>query len=564
MEKSNHSNDYNQYDVKPVLNLKWYKNEDLYSDGDVEDKIIELIKQSEPEEYSKAIADNMSWPTYYHLTGLRKNILSWYPFDKNASVLEIGCGMGAITSVLCEKCKEVTAVELSKRRATATQLRCRNMDNLEVIVGNLNDIEFEKKFDYITLIGVLEYQGKYTNSKNPYEDFLKKVKGLLKDDGKLLIAIENKYGLKYWCGAPEDHTGVPFDGMNQYQLGYKAAQTFSRQELTDIVLNSGFKDTFFYYPMPDYKLPTVVYSEKYLPKNSIEANIAPYYYPNNTTLVANEMEIYSDLINNNVFEFFANSFLVECSLDDRMLEKVIFAVSSNERQKDYNCITTITSAGKVCKSMLQNHMESTVNNFKELCTHGVNVIPYEVKDHTIVCDYMENSTLNDEMLNAIRSEDREKLWGLFDLVLADISKSSEESETNILHQFNMLPKDSNIDFGKILKKGYVDMIARNAFIENGKLIWFDQEWMLENIPVNFILFRNIVELYGSYNWINNYIAIEEVIKHYNLEEQLNYYAKLRDLFSQSILDMKHLQASGIVRSIPQNIFAINVSKLLNK
>lgn len=62
--------------------------------------------------------------------------------------------MGAITGVLCDECRDVTAVELSRKRATATLLRCREKENLEIIVGNLNDIVFDKKFDYITLIGV--------------------------------------------------------------------------------------------------------------------------------------------------------------------------------------------------------------------------------------------------------------------------------------------------------------------------------------------------------------------------------------------------------------------------
>ena len=92
---------------------------------------------------------------------------------KDSDVLEIGCGMGAVTSVLCDNCKTVTAVELSKRRATATLLRCREKENLEIIVGNLNDIQFDKKFDYITLIGVFEYQGCYTDSDNPYKVFFK-------------------------------------------------------------------------------------------------------------------------------------------------------------------------------------------------------------------------------------------------------------------------------------------------------------------------------------------------------------------------------------------------------
>ena len=206
---------------KPAFNLKWYKGDDKYSEGDIENFVLDLIAKNEPENYSKVIYENFNWSVYYHLTNVRQNILNWYPFKEESEVLEIGCGMGAITGMLCDKCASVTSIELSKRRAMATLLRCREKENLEIIVGNLNDINFEKKYDYITLIGVLEYQGNYTDTDNPYIDFLSKIKSLLKPEGKLLIAIENKYGLKYWCGASEDHTGIPFDGINQYDLQKK-------------------------------------------------------------------------------------------------------------------------------------------------------------------------------------------------------------------------------------------------------------------------------------------------------------------------------------------------------
>ena len=108
---------------KPTFNLTWYENEDLYTDGNVEDRIIELIAKNEPEDYVDAIYNNFNWPTYYHLSHIRRNILNWYPFDKESTVLEIGCGLGAITGLLCDSCKSVTAVELSKKRATSALLR---------------------------------------------------------------------------------------------------------------------------------------------------------------------------------------------------------------------------------------------------------------------------------------------------------------------------------------------------------------------------------------------------------------------------------------------------------
>lgn len=246
------------------------------------------------------------------------------------------------------------------------------------MLGNLNDIQFEKKFDYITLIGVLEYQGSYTNSENPYKDFLKKIKQLLKPNGKLLIAIENQYGLKYWCGAREDHTGIPFEGMNQYSFTQRGVRTFSKSALENLVKESGFKNTYFYYPMPDYKLPTVIYSENYLPENDNMQNLQCYYVPDKSTLIADEKGLYRDVIDNGVFEFFANSFLVECS-DSQDIGKITFSSMGSERQEKYRIATRFTKEGKVEKIALtetceQGHLKQIVENDRALEKHHRNVL----------------------------------------------------------------------------------------------------------------------------------------------------------------------------------------------
>ena len=54
----------------PKLNLQWYKNEDLYSDGEVEDFIIKIIAENRPEDYSNAVYEQFNWPIYYHLSPL--------------------------------------------------------------------------------------------------------------------------------------------------------------------------------------------------------------------------------------------------------------------------------------------------------------------------------------------------------------------------------------------------------------------------------------------------------------------------------------------------------------
>ncbi len=82
---------------------------------------------------------------------------------------------------------------------------------------------------------------------------LKKVRGSLKDGGKAIIAIENKMGMKYFSGAAEDHTGVAFDGINNY-INTSGAVTFSKPELTNLLTECGFENLHFYYPMPDYQI----------------------------------------------------------------------------------------------------------------------------------------------------------------------------------------------------------------------------------------------------------------------------------------------------------------------
>ncbi len=64
-------------------------------------------------------------------------------------------------------------------------------------MGNFQEIEktLEDKFDYIMLIGVFEYGSSYLQGTNPYFRFLEIIKSHLAKEGKIVIAIENKYGL---------------------------------------------------------------------------------------------------------------------------------------------------------------------------------------------------------------------------------------------------------------------------------------------------------------------------------------------------------------------------------
>lgn len=562
---------YNYYGPipKPTLNTNYYSGNDLYCDGDIEDTIIKIIASNSTNDYEKDINANFSWPTFYHLSKIRQNILNWYPFKNDSNILEIGCGMGAITELLCQKCSSVTSVELSQKRATATYLRCRNYDNLEIIVGNLNDINFTKKYDYITLIGVLEYQLQYTDSNNPFKDFLKKIKNLLTPNGKLLIAIENKYGLKYWCGMPEDHSSIPFDGINNYAYS-NITKTFSKKELDFLIKSSGFNNTFFYYPLPDYKFPQVIYSESYLPRTKSIDNWIPYYYPNSNSLIANEKNLYSDIIDNNVFEFFANSFLIECSSTNVCEDnKPLFITTTPFRKKEYQ-LTTIYSDKQGYSKTASEHSLSMLYNIKEnhklLKNNGINICNITINGNCLTSEYIKGISLTQLLLDAYSSNNSEEIYKLWDKIYSEIKTSSNESESlnDIFNSDPALILSSLDGNDKILKYGFIDMIHKNCFFNNGKFIWIDQEWCLNNIPASFILFYNICELYIGNTWINSIISYNDILKHYDLLTNKECYINFRNIFFNTVLNPYSRNNYGQLSRSDKSDIDYNINLLANQ
>lgn len=290
------------------MNYDFYHGTDKYSDGDIEVRILEIARSQT--NFEETLMIDNDWALLYHLSPIRENLLEWYDFGKGKNLLEIGAGCGAVTGLFCRKTDRVVAVDLSKRRSLINAARHKNAENLEIIVGNFEDIQIDEKFDYVTLIGVLEYSIYYINSPDPFTDMLKKVKSYLKPGGKLIVAIENKFGIKYWAGATEDHTGKPFDGITGYD-GVDRVRTFSRNGLEKLLRSAGFEDLQFYYPLPDYKLPLEVYSEKWLPKHYPVSGNTPNYDRDRMNLF-NEEKAMNELIEDGLFEQYANSFLVVC------------------------------------------------------------------------------------------------------------------------------------------------------------------------------------------------------------------------------------------------------------
>lgn len=231
-----------------------------YSDGDeAEQRVAAAIAAcNDVSLFSRSLREHqIDWPSRYHLSASRANLLRPLAGVLEGRVLEVGSGCGAISRYLGELGTSLVALEGSQRRARMTASRCRDLPNVQVVNDVLENFSAERDFDAVTLIGVLEYARIYGRATDPVSVWLDKAYELLNDDGILVVAIENQLGLKYLAGMPEDHVGKSMFGVSDH-YGDKTVVTFGRIELTGLLEAAGFEQVEFLLPFPDYKFPSAV------------------------------------------------------------------------------------------------------------------------------------------------------------------------------------------------------------------------------------------------------------------------------------------------------------------
>ncbi|MFW9897519.1 MAG: class I SAM-dependent methyltransferase [Candidatus Thorarchaeota archaeon] len=88
--------------------------------------------------------------------------------EKDAKVLDIGCGIGALTNDIAKKAKLVVGIDINAKSIETAKKKF-NQPNIEYIVADATNYDFNQKFDYIILSNVLEH------IKDRYS-FLKRIK----------------------------------------------------------------------------------------------------------------------------------------------------------------------------------------------------------------------------------------------------------------------------------------------------------------------------------------------------------------------------------------------------
>lgn len=507
------------------MNFDYFTNIDQYSDGDIENQMLEIAESGKT--LKELDIEEVSFPIVYHFSKVREDILSWYMFKKDATVLEIGAGCGAITGMLCEKNRKVTAVELSKRRASINYARHKDCDNLEIMVGNLNDMVFEEKFDYVVLNGVLEYAASFTHTENPYHTFLENMRQYLKANGRLLIAIENRLGLKYFSGAPEDHTDLYFYGLERYPNN-NSVKTFSKTELQNLLKESGFVDMRFYYPYPDYKFPAEIFTDASI----TSGNYGRAYknYTEDRVELFSENAVAQDFVKEGVADIFANSFLVETGIQKFEDNDVIEYVKINRKRKnEFQTATSIhvTDGEKhVQKEAICVEAEAFIEKVGAFSKYVVSDYCHNLschcEDRKITYPFIEGKTLKDVISQKADIGDKEGILKL-------LQQFYEEFFVNRVNVQDVFTKEFQHVFGteksvsrefECISPANIDVICDNIFMQGEKSVVIDYEWYFDfPVPVPFIMWRLLNELYYKESRMNSLIPMEEMCGLFNIKQE---------------------------------------------
>lgn len=444
------------------------------------------------------------------------NILNWYPFNSNKSILIIGKNQKELYNMLNEKNENLTYIQ-------------------EYTQDSLTNL----KFDYIILIGILENWKDVVKIDIKLKQLLKNLSNSLNENGKILLAIDNKFGIRFFSGNPEKILNRKFESLIGYSNEPEKIESFTKSKLENMLsqLNLNYR---FYYPLPDYKLPNVIFTDDQLPEyNSIDKYYP--YYEKNSEIIFNEIDVFREILKSDkeMFTFFTNSFLVEISKGECNKEYKYISFN-NIRKKDYQLITKISNTyveKQTVTQEAQKHYDNIKENIKILNENNIKTVDY-IENDIIKSKYINQEFLLNNVLTQKLEEGNEKeFYDIIDkyLDIISINLSQEDYEKTIFKKYDIEIEDKNIlkDL-HFLKNGLWDMTFKNCFYINNEFLFFDQEWEEDNLPVEYILYRSILYTIS----LRRYIKIEKLYEKYNLTKFIDLFEKLDNKLQETIRDNK--------------------------
>jgi len=498
-------------------------------------------------EINKEIAENPTWDALYHFSQLRGNILSPISFVGEERVLLIGGECGALVKPLCEKVNWVDVVEPNPQFVKVMTKRHENLKNLRIFEGDFASFkdQLEENYDVIFAFG----------------DMLEEIESIvdkLNVGARLYFICENRFGLKYFAGCREDYSNELFKGLEGGIKGcYSLKEIEKKLEELELVIN------YRYYPYPDWKLPGTIFSEERLPQVG-ELWENERNFEGSRANLFNEQKVFDGIIENDQFEMFSNSYMLEiCWPRDKSFkdekgrlipgrrktncpmpknERIIYCKASNDRNENFRIYTDLikikegtkeyrTYRKRAAEPAANKHLSDMSTSYARLekKSFGGNVVfnkcgMYKDGAHLEIA---QGESLDKIAADCIDNE--EKLTEIFMSVKDNIDKMYDKCGFALVDEFRGVfgdiptygPEEERVDLGKTVKDLDCDLLLSNILVDGGMWTIIDYEWTFPfPVPLNFALYRCVKNFYIIHGIFDEEPAKKMMLKLGLTEEQL--------------------------------------------
>lgn len=510
------------------LNLEFYKETEFNKLTAEEKDIINMFWNKDEKRIPEHIINiNSSYEELKAATDNRKNIISFYPIEEDATVLELGANYGEITLELCKKAKKVISIEGKKEKAEVISRRYAGIENLEIYAGELKNVKLEEKFDYVIALN------EEFNSLEDVDKFLKNIKSRLKLDGKAIIALDNKFGIKYWSGIKKENDILAYETLTGKN------DIVELSEFQKKLVDNNFK-TKIYYPMPDITFTNAIYTDEWLPSTEhINSRFWEFVNTKLNDINFSEKEVLKELVkkDKNLFKLFVNSYLLVAnnSKEDIGIKAVTYGIF---RKPEYR-IKTIIKTKEVVKTanneLAKKHIQRIKENIEILNKLNIKTLD-KFENDSIVSEYVDNGQTLDKVLMQLFKEGRKE--DAYNKIIDFKSKVLEKfplsnSYTNsVFRKYGVECNPKEIKKLTFLKNGLYDLIFQNCFVIKNNYYAYDQEWSEQNVPLEFIIYRSILNLPE----IDGVITHDELYEKFGIVKYLDIFTELENKMQNEIRD----------------------------
>lgn len=397
--------------------------------------------------------------------------------------------------------------------------------------------------EYRYIISVEDVE-KQENPASLLEAFRK----LLAEDGCLLLCINNRLGLRYFCGDTDPYTKKAFDSVENYQHVYAEpsakfrGRMYSRSEIRTMLEEAGWSNMRFYAVLPDLRNPFYLCAEDYCPREDLEGRIFPAYNTPETVFLEDEI-LYQSLLENGMFHEMANAYLVECPLSGNVSDVRQVTISANRSPE--NAFMTVLRRDIVEKCALypvgKSRLEQMDNNIKELEKRSLKVVPGRLEGDRYIMPYIEAET-GQAYLKRMYKKDIRLFMDALDKFRECVMKSSD-----------IVSPDMGDGKGAIFKKGYVDLIPLNSFYIDGEFVFFDQEFCKDNYPANAVLVRTVFSFYSQHLELYRDFTDWEMISYFGLDKCLDLWKKYDSEFIHDLLQLDNADVKSKTERTPMSL-----------